>query len=491
MSKSDSNFLKRILNFLKTKSFVSDVIKIMSGTLTGQIIGILSLPVITRLFSPEAFGILGVYSAIIGVLSVIVCMRYELAIVIAKGDHEAANIYWVSLVFTVFWTLITSAVVFFYSKEFSNLVNSPGLAQFLWLVPIGVFINGIHTTNSHWNTRRSKFGRLASVQISNSVVTAGSSIGFGFSGFTSGGYLIAGSLMGTISASLELGRKIWQEDRVSLFRNISHIKMAYVTKKYKNISIFNTTSSLFNSLSQGAPLVLLSLFFNPVITGYYLLGHKLLNLPVSLIGKSMQKVYYQRASIDWNKTGSIKDITSDVATVLLIISIVVITVIVSLAVPLTPIIFGSEWVVAGNYIQWLALWIVFSFISVPIGSVITIMQKEHVGLYFQILAFILRISSLLVGGMILQDAYKTIVLYSIAGMIYHISFLTWVFNKINIPIISFISSLKYLIICSIITITISYIIIDYNYGLYTVTTIVAVYLAFAIMNYKEKIKLKF
>ena len=470
---------KKLTNKLPSNgkgSFVGDVSKIMGATAFGQVLGVISLPIITRLFTPEAFGLFGVYTAMIGILAVFVCMRYELTIVLPKDDNDAANLFWVSIAFTFFWTAFTGLIILFFRDSIASLINAPEIAPFLWLVPIGVFLTGINTTHSHWNTRRAQFGRLAGVSMVSSVVTTGSKLGAGFGGFVSGGALILASLTGTLTSSYILGRKIWKEDGGSIVSNISIARMMSLMKRYSNISIFNSTSSLFNSVSQQAPLILLAWFFNPAIVGYYLLGHKLLMIPVNLLSKSLKKVYFQRASVELNKKGYVGNITKYVTINLSLISLLLMTIMISIVAPLTSTIFGQEWMFAGKFIQWMAPWVAIGLITNSIRGNISIFQKEHILLLFHSFGFLLRVVALLIGGMLIKDAYLTIVLYSAASIIYYIFLFNWILSLSKLSVFFFIFHLKSFMVISAACITLSLYFQHLNYSMMLIIGVNIIYI---------------
>jgi len=60
------------------------VLTLMGGTTIAQALNFLFSPIQTRLFSPAVFGQLSVFTSITGIVGVIVCLRYELAIIFAK-----------------------------------------------------------------------------------------------------------------------------------------------------------------------------------------------------------------------------------------------------------------------------------------------------------------------------------------------------------------------------------------------------------------------
>lgn len=82
----------------KRSSFFSNVLKLVSGTTLAQVITILSAPIISRLFAPQAFGVLNVFTSIAGIVSIVICLRYEYAIILPEDDTDAINIFALCLI---------------------------------------------------------------------------------------------------------------------------------------------------------------------------------------------------------------------------------------------------------------------------------------------------------------------------------------------------------------------------------------------------------
>jgi hypothetical protein len=70
--------------------FLGNVAVLAGGTALGQAINVLASPILTRLYRPEEVGLLGLYTAFIGIASVGAALRYETAIVSARSAREAA-----------------------------------------------------------------------------------------------------------------------------------------------------------------------------------------------------------------------------------------------------------------------------------------------------------------------------------------------------------------------------------------------------------------
>lgn len=64
-------------------SFLKNTVAILNGTIVGQAIVFLSLPMLSRVFTPTAFGTLQSLQAVLAVLLITSSLRYEIAILSA------------------------------------------------------------------------------------------------------------------------------------------------------------------------------------------------------------------------------------------------------------------------------------------------------------------------------------------------------------------------------------------------------------------------
>ena len=81
--------LKKII---KGSSFMRDGITLVSGNVWAQVIAFASYLILSRLFSPEDFGFYNVFFSYIEVLVIVSTCKYELAVVLADNDREAAAV---------------------------------------------------------------------------------------------------------------------------------------------------------------------------------------------------------------------------------------------------------------------------------------------------------------------------------------------------------------------------------------------------------------
>ena len=86
---------------------------------------------------------------------------------------------------------------------------------------------------------------------------------------------------------------------------------------------------------------------------------------------------------------------------------------------------GEKWWFAGEYACWIALWTGVVFISSPLSNLVNVLEKQRFHLLFNIALFIARLATLVIGGVVFQDALVTIKLYSITGAAFAAFLLAW------------------------------------------------------------------
>lgn len=399
----------------KKRSFVNDVLTLMSGTTFAQILTILAAPLLTRLYGPEEFGLWSLFLSMAGIVSIVICLRYDISIMLPESNEEASNLLILSLIIACILSFFTLPIIWLYKQWLLTILKTPQLDIYLWLIPLFAFVSGSFSILNYWNSRSNQFHRLSVARITSSVVSTGSQIGTGFAGFTTGGSLISASLLGQLSSTFILGRQTWISENYLFKKNVSWKKIITGLKKYRKFPLIDTWSTLLNVISWQMPSFFLAFYFSPAIVGFYSLGFQLLQLPMNFIGDSISQVFFQRAS-KAKLSGNLEQLVEDVFKVLVIVGMFPILIFTIIGSDLFVVIFGEIWAEAGVYAQILSLWAFMRFISAPLGTLYLVMEKQSFGLKFNIINFILRILSLVIGGYF-GNARLALILLSISGVI--------------------------------------------------------------------------
>jgi len=131
--------------------------------------------------------------------------------------------------------------------------------------------------------------------------------------------------------------------------------------------------------------------------GYYALGFRVLQFPMSLIGGSIAQVFFQRAS-EARSDGTLPNFVESVFHLLVVIGIFPILTVTIIGPELFAVIFGDAWVEAGVYAQILSIWAFAWFISSPLSTLWAVLEKQAFGIRITTLNFVTRIISLVLGG---------------------------------------------------------------------------------------------
>jgi lipopolysaccharide exporter len=399
----------------KSSSFSGNVLKLMTGATFAQALGILVAPIVTRLFAPEAFGIAALFLSITAIIGVIVCLRYELAIMLPKTDEEATNIVAVSLCSVILITIVSALLVFFGSDFIVRLIKAPELKNYLWLIPLFVFFSGVSAALNSWNSRTKHFGRLSVIQIISSVITQATKLTAGFAGFVSGGVLILTTLLGSVVSTSMLGEQIWKDDKKLFISNVRWQKIRAGFVRFRKFPLIDTWGGLLNTVSWQLPALMLSSFFSLSVVGFYALGLTVLQRPLSIISGSLSQVFYQRASEEKNIKGNNAALVENLMDKLMFVGILPTAMLAMVGEELFAVVFGARWAEAGRYTQILAPWVFFWFISSPLSALFSVYERQGAALSVHSLIFITRVISLYIGG-IYQNIYLALGLFSATGI---------------------------------------------------------------------------
>lgn len=411
-------------------SFVGNVLKLVTGNVIAQGLGVLMTPIIARFFPPEAFGVAALFTSITGAISVIACLRYELSIMLPETDEDAVNQLGVSLCSVLFITAITGIVFWGAGKNISRLLNVPDFQQYLYLIPLSVFVNGIFLGMNCWNSRTKHFGRLSMAQVITSMTTQTTKVIAGLTGHIGGGALIGTSLLGSIISALVLGGQIWRDDR-NLFRTaILWEKMIRGLQRYRKFPLLDIWGALLNTISWQLPALLLSTFFSAKIVGYYALGMAVLQMPMNIIGGAIARVFYQKAC-DAKNTGDISIVVSSVYRRLVSLGLFPLLALSLIGQDVFVIAFGCNWSEAGLYSQILAPWMFFTFISSPLSTLFIVYERQGAALIVHAIIFLTRLLSLYIGG-VWGNVYLALGLFSITGVFVYGGLSIWNMRLANV-----------------------------------------------------------
>jgi len=397
-----------VISKLKPKSeFTKNVLTLMTGTTIAQAIPIAISPILTRLYTPEDFGVWALYMSILMIFGNLVAGKYELAILIPKHDIEAKNIVLLSLLFASIFSSILFIIVCMFHSEILIILKNDDISFWLYILPFNVFLVSAISILYFWNNRKKKYKLLAKNQILQSSSQGIVNLGIGFFSKINAG-LIIGTLIGNIMSFLFM----LKHSKKDLVLNFSKFRLFYVIKKYKKFPLFMLPSGLLENVSAQLPIFFLGSFFGSAIVGFYSLSQRIVRIPIMLIGSSIGNVFRQEASEHLNKYGNCEKVFLNTFKRLLIISTLPFIVFYFIAPYLFEFVFGEKWRIAGEYAQILTPLFYLQFIVSPLSNMFMIAQKQQYDLIMQIYLIGSVILSFIIGYKFFNDVKVTLYIFT-------------------------------------------------------------------------------
>jgi O-antigen/teichoic acid export membrane protein len=393
--------------------FVSNIFILFSATLLGQILGIIASPILSRLYSPTDFGISQLFFSIVSLITIIACLSYQGAINLPKKDEDAANIVVLCLCLIIITVCVSAVILYIFSTTIENILNAPGLSEYFIFIPFAVIAGSVAYVLGSWLSRRQQFGTIAQANLSSSVTGKTTSIGLGLLSPSPFG-LIFGTIINDATI-IVVSMRIIKND-FFIFQEVSIEKIRDVAIRYKKFPKYSTGANLMSVAAEQCIPFLLAVSFSPVVVGFYAMTYIIITLPLKLIGNSLTSVFYQKSSMEKNRTGSIDHIVKSVHTRLISMGIFIFLILMIMGPELFAFVLGARWLTAGLYAQILAPWIFAVFISTPLFPIFYVYEKQGASLGFNVVLLTSRIIAILIGGFF-GDPILCMVLLSVIGVL--------------------------------------------------------------------------
>jgi O-antigen/teichoic acid export membrane protein len=399
-------YIKKIL---PKNRFARSVSILAGGTAFSQGLTILASPFLTRLYSPDDFGLLAVYVSLLGILGVIASLRYEMAIPLPENDEDAASVIILCLFIVLGMSALSCVAVFFFKESIVRLMNAPALGDFLWLLPVGLLLMGIYRAFNYWAIRNKAFTAIARTKLTQSITN----ITIQLAGYSLGPIaLLFGQIAAQAAGSTSLGM-LAVRGRWATFRLVRFHKVTRAACRYKRFPLYSSWAGLINTAGHQLPPILFVAFFSASAAGVYALAHRVLMLPATLIGVAIGNVFFSHASEE-NRKGDLKILYAKVQDKLIQIGLPPALILIAAGPELFATIFGEDWRIAGQFSQWLAVGAFAGFVVSPLSMVLTILEKQDVGFILQAILFVARLIAILIGAL-MDDLLIAVGLFSIAS----------------------------------------------------------------------------
>ena len=373
--------------------FFSNTLKLSSAPFLTQIFSFLMLPIISRFYSPEDFGVFNIFLSYVGVITVFSGMAYHQAIVLPKDDKDGFSLFLTSIFLTVLLFLITALIVLITPYDVYIKFKIEDVFEYRHIIYLSIFFHGLYVSLLGWNLRFLNFGLISISRILRVVLNKSFIVVCALLFFGSPKFLIYGEFLGSVLVCLIL----------ILYFNFKNITMPSfkdlfkVSLLYKQFPLFNLPNDLIYRSKTAIIIGLLVYFFSTEQAGYYGMAMLILAIPTSLIGASIGEVYYQKIA-ESNDSDLIREFSKRIFKILCFCSFFAFTYIAFFSYDLLPFLLGIKWLKSGILISILSFSLLFEFIFGPFLHILKVLNKQQYLVYFQIVSILVSVISIAIGG---------------------------------------------------------------------------------------------
>jgi len=372
------------------------VLTLLSGSSFALLLSYLSQPLLTRLYTPEAFGVMDAFVALSSVLFVASTLRYEDALLLPKEEAEARGLLRLCLLILLGMGVAWWAFSFWGAALIRHLGGDTLLPWMFWLTPT-LWLMGSGRLAELWLMRREHFRTLSAGIALRTLSTTAVRLAAGILPIQSGaGGLIGGFLAGHLSVLLFYG---WRLHRHGTRTAAETPPLRSLIRRYQRFPLFTLPAALLNALSMRLPFLLLLTFFDAYVLGLFGRAFMVLSVPLNLLSGATGQVFFARAAELRRQEQSLAPLTARVVRPLLQLGLYPTLLLIVLGPELFAFVFGEPWRQAGLYARWIAPWILLAGIASPMSRLFDVLERQRAELAASLLLFVLQTLALIVGGL--------------------------------------------------------------------------------------------
>lgn len=415
--------VRQILAALRNRpasDFARNAGVVMTGTFLAQALPLLFYPIFTRIYTPANFGTFATIATLSATLAIVASGTYEQAFLLIRSESRAAHLFRHTMLRSAVVLLIFQILAVIGREPIAAALDDPDLYIALLVVPLISFGQVLYNCTSEWLVRGRSFKLLTGTRILQSSFLASSKLGFGLAGGAGSG-LVWGEAMGRLLYIAYCFVYIWIPP---LRRHrVNRRSMLAAGRRFRNFPRLMVPDQLINTLSGSVHVLIIGYAFGPTELGYVALLFSALYLPITIISSSVKDVFRHRVSLDFAESGNCRPLYLKVIAPVIGIGLAGFGLLYFIAPYLFGIVFGPDWIIAGQYAKILIPLFFITFVAMSMSGVLVIAEKMNVSLRWQILNLLLTTASLVFGILITKTVEGTLASYALVRSVSYLHYI--------------------------------------------------------------------
>jgi O-antigen/teichoic acid export membrane protein len=386
---------------------------IFAGAAAAKLIGIAAMPLLTRIYSPEDFGVLAVFTAFAALLAPFMTLSYCNAIPLPKTDQMALNVMALAAAIMVAGAGLFFIIFFFISEPILRAFSMEVTLPYWWLIGAVLVGGSLYQILSMWAVRRRDYRLIAKTHLTQSVSSSVIKISLGLLGVIPLGLLLGHitKQSGGIFAILRQCQKDLRQKRHA----VSFSRMRLAARRYQKMPIYKLPSQVFARFSTEGPVLFIAVIFDARTTGQFGLAAMAVALPMTLLARTTSKAFYSEiAALGRRRPQQIRNVTLGALGRLSALAAAPALVLFMFGPQIFALVFGEGWSEAGQFVSYFALFMVFKFVAYPAMHIPDVFDRQGVNLQLNVQRFVMLSAVFAASWLLSLPPAETVLIFSIA-----------------------------------------------------------------------------
>lgn len=408
------------LGTLRSSGFLGHTMTVLKGNVIAIIIGFLALPLLSRLFTPESFGVFQSTLSMLTFVLVGASLRYEIPLLITRGPMELRSLLTLNIVINICVALFVGVVSLAVLLLFPEKVG-PYWVTFA-IAPFWVIAASSMQTFSYAVLNEHDFRTAARAKVTQASANAGAGLAIGSAWPVAGGLLLA-DLVGRLSAAAVLVRGC-RGMVLSLRAPRTRRAMFLVARRYRNFPRISLVSALVNAGGGTLVPILMLLSFNIQTIGQFALLDRSVGIIINVVAQSVLQVFMSSFAKSLRGKGE-KPLEMFRRTILLQFAIGIVPAIAMMVMLpwVFTLVFGARWVLAGQFGVILAPFYLVSFMVVPVSTVLLIIENQRLQFIWDIVRTTAVFAFWVIAAWLHMQPIHAMIAYSILGSVAYLTYI--------------------------------------------------------------------
>jgi len=369
---------------LRGNAFIRNVSILSGGSALGHLFTLAAAPLLSRLYGPEDFGLLGLFASFLSITSVAVALRYEVSIVSGRDQAEAAYLTLASFLFAVPTSILAGGLLWLLN-HFAVLGYGSLPWHAPWLMACAIFFVGVFTALRYWCLREERFAQVSQGIVVQSAARAVLQTVLGVFKLHASGLLL-GETAGRCMGMSRMFRGAWPVLR-GYCAGVRWTDFTQALWRHRKFPLYSLPSSFLDALGMSLSLPLLVRLYGAAVGGYYSLVWRAVAVPSVVVTVAIADTFHSRLAACARETpAEIMGLFKRTSLSLLLLGSVPAFILWFWGQPLFRFVFGPQWAFSGTIAAIVAPWYLSEFIVTPVSRVVLVLSGQELKLVWDVLS---------------------------------------------------------------------------------------------------------